>query len=146
MKLSIDIIKSDNMSAQHSLNILLMAAQLVCGDDPEKGSNCSVAVPNPKSGLSTNRPPPKTLRTTKAPARHRGRRSHRSKASIATSFHADSPAKKVGETDWTTFWTGEETSTTDKPAEPGVYDCRARALAGEDLGAWCSAIEVDLTE
>ena len=48
--------------------------------------------------------------------------------------------------DWTTFWTGAETSTTDKPSAPGIYDIRCRAIEGENLGNWSGAIEVDLSQ
>ena len=35
-------------------------------------------------------------------------------------------------------------STTEKPAVPGTYNIRVRAIAGEDLGAWSGEIEVEI--
>ena len=48
--------------------------------------------------------------------------------------------------DWSTFYEGVETSTTEKPAEAGSYDIRVRAIAGDKLGAWSGVIEVVIEE
>lgn len=48
--------------------------------------------------------------------------------------------------DWTTFYAGAATTTTEKPPTPDVWDVRCRAIAGENLGNWSTAIEVDLSQ
>ncbi|HOO52040.1 MAG TPA: fibronectin type III domain-containing protein, partial [Alphaproteobacteria bacterium] len=48
--------------------------------------------------------------------------------------------------DWSALYAGTERSTTNKPPDPGVYDFRVRAIAGEKDGNWCTPITVDMSE
>ena len=121
------------------LTFLLLSAKMVWGDDDPKLRLIGLC---PKSEIWTHNKPysPKNLAFDDQTGTF-------SWDAVEDVDSYELSARIAGTTgDWTTFWTGTETSTTDKPAAPGIYDVRCRAIEGENLGNWSGAIEVDLSQ
>jgi len=121
----------------YQLNILLSAATLVWGNDDPRLRLLGFC---PKSEIWTEKKPP----APKDLAFDEGTFSW-SAVEGADSYQLQ---YRISQTagDWSTFYEGVETSTTEKPAEAGSYDIRVRAIAGEKLGAWSGVIEVVIEE
>ena len=117
----------------YKLNIVLMSATLVMGDDDPRLHQLGFC---PSSEIWTAHTPPSVKDLLYAAGLF-------SWTAIEGVDSYELQCRLVDETgDWTTFYEGADTSTTEKPAAPGTYNVRCRAIAGDDLGAWSGEIEV----